>query len=144
MGLRKPQILILDDFSDCFEEHEIPALITALRKYQGGVVVMSSNEMFCDTIATEKWHVHNGSLRVEAISSDKSDKAAELMKREIIEIEKRLNEAKIHGLTDEEAWELFDKTNELKEMLVQDVKLQDPVDVDEDDDDLDNVTGLGQ
>merc|ERR1712127_90872 len=109
-----------------------------------GALVLDNKE-FCDGVATEKWIMQGGRLRIEGESVDNSDgkddgnkgpdevydgagnkievkKNAALSdkdkKKTIKDLEKKLKDGKKKKtLTDEEMWEIEDKLNELKEQL---------------------------
>merc|ERR1712139_139083 len=111
----------------------------------GGVLIISHNKEFCDGVATEKWIMNKGKLRIEgesvAAEEDKTDgnqgpaevfdgagnkidvkKSAALSekdkKKKIKDIEKKIKDnKKKKTLTEEEAWELEDQLTELKESL---------------------------
>merc|ERR1712228_314570 len=121
------------------------ALVLAIKDYKGGVLIISHNKEFCDGVATEKWIMNKGRLRIEGESVDADEgketgnkvqedvydgagnkidvkKSVALSdkdkKKAIKDIEKKLKEGKKKKtLTDEEMWELEDKLNELKESL---------------------------
>merc|ERR1712060_290480 len=120
------------------------ALVLAIKDYKGGVLIISHNKEFCDGVATEKWIMQGGRLRIEGESLDNSDdkgdgnagpdevydgagnkievKKGAVMtdkdkKKAIKDLEKKLKEGKKKNLTDEEMWEIEDKLNELKEAL---------------------------
>jgi len=149
----RPHILVLDEFDCCFEQHEIPGLIAAIKQFAGGVLVISSNETFYDAVATEKWNMNEGSLNVESDSFRKAEhempvilecgarslhdstlntsesiaaskttsavlQSKEYIRGQILEIERKINDAKTNPLTDSESWELFDKTQSLKNTLL--------------------------
>merc|ERR1712039_481838 len=118
-------------------------LTEAIEKWAGGVVVISHNLAFCDQVATEKWIMDAGHLRAEGgeyVDVKLEDKAGDdtvtdasgnvidvrrskkmdpkEIKKAIKDVEKKLKEhQKKKSLTDEEAWALEDKMNELKEQL---------------------------
>merc|ERR1712187_172829 len=121
------------------------ALVLAIKDYKGGVLIISHNKEFCDGVATEKWIMKGGYLRIEGESiaadeaEDKGNAAPDEVydgagnkidvkknvtlsdkdkKKQIKDIEKKLKDGKKKKtLTDEEMWELEDKLNELKEGL---------------------------
>merc|ERR1712014_266806 len=120
------------------------ALILAIKDYKGGVLIISHNKEFCDHVATEKWIMNKGYLRIEGESVDTSagddakktgpdevydgagnkievKKSANMTdkdrKKAIKDIEKKIKDNKKKLLTDDEVWELEDKLNELKEAL---------------------------
>merc|ERR1712045_712958 len=141
---QNPHVLILDEPTNYLDREGLGALVLAIKDYKGGVLIISHNKEFCDGVATEKWIMNKGMLRIEGESKDMeegkdtgnkqleevydgagnkidvkknvalSDKD---MKKAIKDIEKKLKASKNQTLTDEEKWELEDKLNELKEKL---------------------------
>merc|ERR1712004_40216 len=118
----------------------------AIKDYKGGVLIISHNKEFCDGVATEKWIMQGGHLRIEGESKVDAEKeeesgnkaqedvydgagnkinvkanaklSAKDAKKAIKDIEKKLKDnKKKKTLTEEEMWELEDKLNELKEQL---------------------------
>merc|ERR1711998_651478 len=118
-------------------------LVLAIKEYKGGVLIISHNKEFCDGVATEKWIMKGGYLRIEGESKAEENEqeaqgnAADVVydgagnkvevkkalsekdaKKAIKDIEKKIKKhAKSKNLTDEEMWELQDKLLELKEQL---------------------------
>jgi elongation factor 3 len=142
---QNPHVLILDEPTNYLDRDGLGALVLAIKDYKGGVLIISHNKEFCDSVATEKWIMKGGYLRIEgesvAVEDEKADgnkgpdevydgagnkidvkKSAVLSdkdkKKQIKDIEKKLKDGKKKKtLTDEECWELEDKLNELKESL---------------------------
>merc|ERR1719431_194367 len=142
---QNPHVLILDEPTNYLDREGLGALVLAIKDYQGGVLIISHNKEFCDGVATEKWIMQGGRLRIEGESIDTCDgkeagnagpdevydgagnkievnKSAVLTdkdkKKMLKDIEKKLKDGKKKKtLTDEEMWELEDKLNELKESL---------------------------
>merc|ERR1711972_650450 len=142
---QNPHVLILDEPTNYLDRDGLGALSLACNDYQGGVLIISHNKEFCDSVATEKWIMKGGYLRIEGESvekeEDKLDSAAGLdevydgagnkidvkknvtlapkeLKKAIKDIEKKIKDGKKSKiLTEEELWELDDKLNELKEKL---------------------------
>jgi len=142
---QNPHVLILDEPTNYLDREGLGALVLAIKDYQGGVLIISHNKEFCDGVATEKWIMQGGRLRIEGESVDTSEgketgnagpdevfdasgnkievnKQAVMsdkeVKKALKDIEKKLKEGKKKKtLTDEEMWELEDKLNELKEKL---------------------------
>merc|ERR1712188_65188 len=143
---QNPHILILDEPTNYLDREGLGALVLACKDYKGGVLIISHNKEFCDNVATEKWIMKGGYLRIEGES--KSDDAEEKNAgpKEIkdvydgagnkidVKANQNLNakdakkpsktlKKKIKGgkkkktLTEEELWELEDKLAELKEKL---------------------------
>merc|ERR1712147_9187 len=115
---QNPHVLILDEPTNYLDREGLGALSLAIKDYKGGVLIISHNKEFCDGVATEKWIMKGGYLRIEGESVEKDD--AKEAKKAIKDIEKKLKDGKKKKtLTDEEMWELEDKLNELKEKLEQ-------------------------
>merc|ERR1719197_1781891 len=147
---QNPHIVILDEPTNYLDRDGLGALVRGLENYQGGVVIISHNTEFTDSVCTQKWIMEKseqtgaGRLREEgeikldeAIEEqkgpdevyDESGNKIEVkkkldakdVKKAIKDIEKKLKEnAKKNNLAEEEVWELSDKLAELKEMLTAD------------------------
>merc|ERR1712048_1480787 len=142
---QNPHVLILDEPTNYLDREGLGALILAIKDYKGGVLIISHNKEFCDNVATEKWIMKGGYLRIEGESVEKEEDkqegnkvqedvydgagnkidvkqnqklSAKDAKKAIKDIEKKLKDGKKKKtLTDEEMWELEDKLNELKEQI---------------------------
>merc|ERR1712060_218677 len=142
---QNPHVLILDEPTNYLDREGLGALIVAINEYKGGVLIISHNKEFCDHVATEKWIMNKGYLRIEGESVDtsKDDGVANTgpdevfdasgnkievnksvtmsdkdKKKAIKDFEKKIKDGKKKKtLTDEEVWEMEDKLNELKESL---------------------------
>merc|ERR1711988_337848 len=140
---QNPRVLILDEPTNYLDREGLGALALSIRSYQGGVVVISHNREFCDSVATEKWIMKGGYLRIEGESKGTEEDAQETKGEEKViydgagnkvEVKKALSEkdvkkaikdleaklkkqVKTKTMTDEELWECQDKLAELKEQL---------------------------
>jgi elongation factor 3 len=142
---QNPHVLILDEPTNYLDREGLGALVLAIKDYKGGVLIISHNKEFCDGVATEKWIMSKGYLRIEGESKDddegKTDTNAapdevfdgagnkidvkkqvttsdKEKKKQIKDLEKKLKDNKKNKtLTDEEVWELEDKLAELKEAV---------------------------
>merc|ERR1712129_53573 len=142
---QNPHILILDEPTNYLDRDGLGALILAIKDYRGGVLIISHNKEFCENVATEKWIMKGGYLRIEGESKGDDDEkesgneqqedvfdgagnkidvkigtklSAKDAKKAIKDIEKKLKDGKKKKtLTDEEMWEIEDKLNELREQL---------------------------
>merc|ERR1711865_875550 len=140
---QNPHILILDEPTNYLDREGLGALVLAIKDYKGGVLIISHNKEFCDGVATEKWIMAKGLLRIEGESKadENEDKNGNVgpdevydgagnkiavkkaltmtdkdRKKLLKDIEKKLKEGKKKGLlTDEEMWEMEDQMNEIKE-----------------------------
>merc|ERR1711918_233384 len=130
MGWQNPHILILDEPTNYLDREGLGALVLAIKEYKGGVLIISHNKEFCDSVATEKWIMKGGYLRIEGESKADAEeeqgsgnKAQAALsekdkKKKIKDLEKKIKDnKKKKTLTEEEAWELEDQLNELKESL---------------------------
>merc|ERR1719491_1955506 len=127
---QNPHVLILDEPTNYLDRDGLGALVLAIKDYQGGVLIISHNKEFCENVATEKWIMMGGRLRIEGESAADADDAADAnkgpdevydgagnkitIKKETLMTEEDKKKA---TLSEEEMWELEDKINELKESL---------------------------
>jgi elongation factor 3 len=141
---QNPHILILDEPTNYLDRDGLGALVLAIKDFKGGVLVISHNREFCDSVATEKWIMQGGKLRIEGESVDdateeekSANKAQDIvydgagnqikvaqklsakeLKKAQKDIEKKIKDAKKKGtMTEEELWEMDDKLTEIKEKL---------------------------
>merc|ERR1712066_667711 len=142
---QNPHILILDEPTNYLDREGLGALVLAIKDYRGGVLIISHNKEFCDGVATEKWIMKGGCLRIEGESVDQDEGkddaskaqddvydgagnkievkksvslSAKDAKKAIKDLEKKLKDGKKKKtLTEEETWEIEDKLNELKEQI---------------------------
>merc|ERR1711977_354512 len=143
---QNPHILILDEPTNYLDREGLGALVLACKDYKGGVLIISHNKEFCDNVATEKWIMKGGYLRIEGESKAEDDEAAgngnkeqkevydgagnkidvkqnqalsaKDAKKEIKNIEKKLKDGKKNKtLSEDEMYEMEDKLAELKEKV---------------------------
>merc|ERR1712045_1096687 len=67
---QNPHVLILDEPTNYLDREGLGALVLAIKDYRGGVLIISHNKEFCDGVATEKWIMKGGYLRIEGESMD--------------------------------------------------------------------------
>jgi elongation factor 3 len=60
-----PHILILDEPTNYLDRESLGALSQAIKEFGGGVVIISHNREFLNSICTEHWFVENHTCRVE-------------------------------------------------------------------------------
>jgi elongation factor 3 len=140
---QNPHILILDEPTNYLDREGLGALVLACKDYKGGVLIISHNKEFCDNVATEKWIMKGGYLRIEgeskaaddevAASGNKEAKevydgagnkidvkanqtlSAKDAKKKIKDLEKKLKDGKKNKtLSEDEVYELEDQIAELK------------------------------
>merc|ERR1719263_1677705 len=142
---QNPHILILDEPTNYLDRDGLGALVLAIKDYQGGVLIISHNKEFCDSVTTEKWIMNKGRLRIEGAPEEVvEEKAKDLgpkedvfdgagnkidvkanvslsskdMKKKIKDLEKKLKSAKKDNtLSEAEMYELTDELAELKEKV---------------------------
>merc|ERR1712203_1233014 len=144
---QNPHIVILDEPTNYLDRDGLGALVRGLETFQRGVVIISHNVEFTDSVCQQKWVMEKseltgaGHLREEGevkvdeeieetkgpdeIYDESGNKIevkkkldAKDMKKMIKEIEKKLKDnKKKNNLSDEDKWEMEDKLNELKEQL---------------------------
>merc|ERR1712072_281747 len=134
-----PHILILDEPTNYLDRDGLGALALAIKDYKGGVLIISHNKEFCDGVATEKWIMNKGKLRIEGAPEEEAAEAKDkaLGPKEDVydgagnkidvkanasvsakDAKKQLKDGlKKKTLTDEEKWEIEDKIVALKEKL---------------------------
>merc|ERR1719217_1994153 len=134
---QNPHILILDEPTNYLDRDGLGALVLAIKDYEGGVLIISHNREFCDGVATEKWIMKGGHLRIEGESVEAEEEQQASGNKEMEEvfdgagnkidvkkqqalsdkdIKKKIKEnKKKKTLSEEEVWELEDQLTELKE-----------------------------
>ncbi|CAG8521892.1 5413_t:CDS:10 [Acaulospora morrowiae] len=60
LGLQNPHILILDEPTNHLDMDSIDALTNALREFKGGVILVSHDERFIDSVCKEIWVCESG------------------------------------------------------------------------------------
>jgi len=140
---QNPHIVILDEPTNYLDRDGLGALVSGLEAYQGGVVIISHNEEFCNSVCQQKWIMEAGRLREEGtiqldeeikqqdgpdeiydgagnkidINKNKALSAKEA-KKAIKDLEKKLKDhKKKQNLSEAEVWEIEDKLVELKQQL---------------------------
>jgi len=60
-----PHILILDEPTNYLDRESLGALARAIRKFEGGVVMITHNSQFCDNLCPVVWHLQNNTLDIK-------------------------------------------------------------------------------
>merc|ERR1712187_109945 len=76
---QNPHCLILDEPTNYLDREGLGALVLAIKDYKGGVLIISHNKEFCDGVATEKWIMQKGYLRIEGESVAADDGQVHLL-----------------------------------------------------------------
>merc|ERR1712025_684131 len=144
---QNPHIIILDEPTNYLDRDGLGALVRGLEAYRGGVVIISHNTEFTDSVCQQKWIMAkdettgSGRLREEGAVVDdegitgqdgpdeifdesgnkivvKKKMEAKDIKKEMKDIDKKLKDnKKKNNLSEEDVWELSDRVEELKQML---------------------------
>merc|ERR1712093_550919 len=142
---QNPHILILDEPTNYLDREGLGALVLAIKDYQGGVLIISHNKEFCDSVTTEKWIMNKGRLRIEGAAEEEAEEKKKDLgpkedvydgagnkidvkanvslsqketKKQVKDIEKKLkSNKKDKNLSEEEMYELEDQLALLKENL---------------------------
>lgn len=72
ISLMNPDILFLDEPTNHLDMESVEALISALKTYKGGVVIISHNIDFINSICHDIWVVENSSVKKYLTASGKS------------------------------------------------------------------------
>lgn len=59
---RRPHIICLDEPTNYLDRESLAALIAALKAFEGGVMIITHNREFSESICTEVWAMNNGNL----------------------------------------------------------------------------------
>merc|ERR1711957_333321 len=144
---QNPHLIILDEPTNYLDRDGLGALVKGLADFQGGVAIISHNTEFTDQVCSQKWIMEKnmttgaGNLREEGeikldetiedqqgpdeIYDESGNKIivkkamdSKQIKSAIKEIEKKIKEnKKKNSLSEEDAWELSDRLEELKGQL---------------------------
>jgi elongation factor 3 len=61
----QPHILILDEPTNYLDRESLGAMARAIRKFEGGVVMITHNSQFCDNLCPVVWHLQNNTLDIK-------------------------------------------------------------------------------
>jgi len=61
----QPHIIILDEPTNYLDRDSLAALAGAIREFEGGVVMITHNSQFCNSLCPEVWHLENNTLNVQ-------------------------------------------------------------------------------
>ena len=60
----KPHVLVMDEPTNHLDGVSLDALTECLKKFQGGIVIVSHDERFMKDICNELWIVRNGGVNI--------------------------------------------------------------------------------
>jgi len=61
----QPHIMILDEPTNYLDRDSLAALAGAIKEFDGGVVMITHNSQFCNSLCPEVWHLENNTLDVK-------------------------------------------------------------------------------
>lgn len=61
----RPHLIVLDEPTNYLDREALGALTDAIKRYHGGVIIISHHEDFTKALCTETWHVNHGTVTVE-------------------------------------------------------------------------------
>jgi len=61
----QPHVLILDEPTNYLDRESLGALARAIRRFEGGVVMITHNSQFCDNLCPTVWHLQNNTLDIK-------------------------------------------------------------------------------
>lgn len=61
----QPHIIILDEPTNYLDRESLGALADAIKDYEGGVIMITHNDAFCQELCPERWVLENGNLNTE-------------------------------------------------------------------------------
>lgn len=61
----QPHILILDEPTNNIDRDGLSALSEAIKEFEGGIIVITHDEQFCNTVCSEIWVIEEGKLNVK-------------------------------------------------------------------------------
>lgn len=98
---QRPHLLVLDEPTNYLDRDSLGALASALKQFEGGVVIISHAGEFLDATTTERWIVGGGEVRIEgetwSLANTKLTKAAQQDEvvdaaGNVIKVEKQLSD----------------------------------------------------
>jgi len=82
---QQPHILILDEPTNYLDRESLGAMARAIRKFEGGVVMITHNSQFCDNLCPVVWHLQNNTLDVKGDAEWMAEAARKNIKVEVID-----------------------------------------------------------
>merc|ERR1719218_241283 len=81
----QPHILILDEPTNYLDRESLGALARAIRKFEGGVVMITHNSQFCDNLCPVVWHLQNNTLDVKGDAEWMAEAGRQAIKVDVID-----------------------------------------------------------
>ena len=76
-----PHLLVLDEPTNYLDREALGALSAALNAWGGSVLMISHNKEFYSSVCKEEWHVGDGKVKVQGVSSERAMKAVARKKK---------------------------------------------------------------
>jgi len=81
----QPHILILDEPTNYLDRESLGALASAIREFEGGVVMITHNNQFCSALCPETWVLENGKLDCQGDPEWMENAANQAVNLEVVE-----------------------------------------------------------
>jgi elongation factor 3 len=104
-----PHLLVLDEPTNYLDRDSLGALSLAIKEFGGGVVIISHNREFTDTVTVEKWSVVAGVLTVSGNNYTQKNLEKIVMKEEEVKIDAFGNVEKVKSTRKLSRKEIKDK-----------------------------------
>ncbi|KAF9214313.1 translational elongation factor EF-1 alpha, partial [Podila verticillata] len=104
-----PHLLVLDEPTNYLDRDSLGALSEAIKEFGGGVVIISHNREFTDSVTVEKWSVVAGVLTVSGNNYTQKNLEKIVMKEEEVKIDAFGNVEKVKSTRKLSRKELKDK-----------------------------------
>ncbi|KAF9582029.1 translational elongation factor EF-1 alpha, partial [Lunasporangiospora selenospora] len=104
-----PHLLVLDEPTNYLDRDSLGALSEAIKEFGGGVVIISHNREFTDTVCVERWSVNAGELAVTGQNYTQRNTEKIVMKEEETKIDAFGNVEKVKSTRKLSRKELKDK-----------------------------------
>jgi len=82
-----PHLLVLDEPTNYLDRDSLGALSEAIKEFGGGVVIISHNREFTDTVTVERWSVDAGKLAITGNNYTQKNLEKIVMKEEEVKID---------------------------------------------------------
>ncbi|KAF5838008.1 elongation factor EF-3 [Dunaliella salina] len=89
---QNPHMLIMDEPTNYLDREALGALADAIKRWTGGVVVISHHQEFIGAVCSEVWHVADGRLTATTMEEYKQSKVGEELVQEDVQVQKEQNQ----------------------------------------------------
>lgn len=81
----QPHIIVLDEPTNYLDRDALGALAGAIKEYEGGILMVTHNDSFCNALCPESWVVEGGTAHVRGDVGWMADKMREKIEFEAVE-----------------------------------------------------------